>query len=140
MKNETDGLNKAIILLQEKHIKELELLKEDLLIPYESEKPKKFITGTFREVSSSTSMKNSIIGFAIGIGTGFILKKLWVGKSSSGIKRLFGSLLHFAVANVVSNRADGIISTGGNLLDSLFKRRKRLKKEVHHNGEDLPAS
>lgn len=139
MKNETDELNKAIIELQEKRIQQLESLKEDLITPYDSVDPKKLYTGTFKEVSSSSSrIKNSIIGFAIGVGTGFLMKKLWIGKSKSGIKRLLGTFIHFAVANVVSNRAGGIISTGENLLDGLFKRKKRSKNRIPHNGEDLP--
>lgn len=140
MKNETDELNKAIIELQEKRIEQLESLREDLIKPYDNGESKKIITGTFKEVSSSSGIKNSVIGFAIGVGTGFLMKKLWVGKSNSGIKRLLGTVMHFAVANVVSNHADGIISTGENLLNGLFKRKKISKKEIYQNGEDLPLS
>ena len=134
MKNETDALNEAIIALQEKRAKELALLKEQLYTTYESLKPINLIKSTFREVSSSPEINNNILGNAIGIGTGFISKKLWMGSSHNPVKRIFGTLIQFAVASVVSKYSDGIKNAGVNLLQRFLKHRKESKEEFHNNG------
>ena len=123
MKNETDALNEAIIALKEKRAKELALLKEQLHTTYESLKPINLIKSTFREVSSSPEIKNHILGNAIGIGTGFIFKKLWMGNSHNPVKRIFGTLIQFAVANVVSIYSNGIKNAGANLLQRYSKHK-----------------
>ena len=61
IKNETDSLNEAIILLEGKRAKELELLKELFNSGYESLKPINLIKSTFKEVSSSPEIKNNIL-------------------------------------------------------------------------------
>jgi len=124
MKDETAELNKTIIELQEKRIEDLELQQEDLHSPFESDGSNKVFEGTFREVSTSTGIRNNVLGFAIGIGTGYLIKKLWIGKSKNTVVRLFGTLIHFAVANAVANRADSILSSAGSIRNRVLKNRK----------------
>ena len=141
IKNETDSLNEAIILLEGKRAKELELLKELFNSGYESLKPINLIKSTFKEVSSSPEIKNNIFGYAIGITAGFLSRKLWVGSSHSPVKRVFGTILQFAIANVVSKHSDRIKSTGDNLLQRFLKNRRESKIELQHNGNaKLPFS
>ena len=125
MKNESDELNKAIIALQEKRINELESFQEHLLVSQDGVDPNHIskIT-TIKEVNPSSGIKNDVLGFVIGVGSGFVFKKLFVGKSKHPIKRMLGTAIHFAMANVVSRHSDGIITAGENLLNRIFKRRK----------------
>lgn len=134
MKNETDALNEAIIALKEKRANELVLLKEQLHTTYESLNPINLIKNTFRDVSSSPEIKNNIIGNAISIGTGFISKKLWMGSSHNPVKRIFGTLIQFAVASVVSKYSDGIKNTGVSLLQRYLKHKKESKEQFHNIG------
>ena len=115
MKNETDALNDAIIALKEKRAKDLVFLKEQL-------QPGNLIKSTFREVSSSNVIKNKILGPAIGLGTGFIFKKLWMGNSHNPVKRIFGTLIQFTFASVVSIYSGGIKNAGVNLLQRHQKK------------------
>ena len=105
MKNETEALSEKIIELQEKRTRKLGLLKGQLHATYESLKPINLIKSTLKEVSSSPEIKSSIFGNVIGFGTGFLTKKLWVGHSHNPIKKLFGTLIQFAISNVVSKQA-----------------------------------
>ncbi len=132
MKNETDALNELIILLQEKRAAELLLFKEQLHTTYESLKPINLVKNTFHEMTSSTEIKNEIISNAIGIGTGFISKKLLIGSSHNPIKRVVGTLLQFAVANLVSKHSEGIKSVGSNLIQRLLKSGQEPKQELHN--------
>lgn len=133
MENETDRLDNTIMVLEEKRTRELELLKEHLDVTYESLKPVSFIKRAFKEVSSSPDMKNHVFGNVIGLGTGFLFKKLWVGKSHNPIKILIGTVAQFAVANVVSKYADNIKCLGKGLLYHYFKNREESKKAYLKN-------
>lgn len=79
-KNETDALNEAISLLENKQAHELKLLKEQFQVAYESLKPINIIKSTFREVTSSPEIKNNIVNNAIGLTTGYLSRKVLVGQ------------------------------------------------------------
>ena len=123
MKNETDALDEAILVLQEKRAHELGVLKEHLQETYTSFRPINLIKSTLKEISASPEIKSDMISNAIGIGTGLVAKRLLVGSSHNPVKRLLGTVLHFAIANVVAKHTGDIKSTGRNLLQRLFKRR-----------------
>ena len=105
--NETEALNQAIIKLNHKRVYELQLLKEQFQIAYESLKPINIIKNTFQEVASSPTVKKSILNTAMGIGAGFLSKKFLIGNSHNPIKKLFGTFLEFAVARAVTNLKGG---------------------------------
>jgi hypothetical protein len=122
-RNETDYLNELIILEEKRHTYEWKLLKDQFHVAYESVKPVNLIKSVFHEVTASPEIKNDLVSNAIGLGTGFISKKLLVGSSHSPVKRVFGTLLQFAIANVVSKHSDAIKSIGGTLFNFLKKNK-----------------
>jgi hypothetical protein len=136
-KNETDALNETITLLENKRAEELKLLKEQLHVVQDNLKPINLLKSTFHEITSSPEIKNNIVSNTIGITTGYLTKKVLFGASHNPIKKLFGTLLQFAIANIVSKHSDGIKSAGENLLHRFLKHRKEAKKEFHKNGNDL---
>ena len=137
MQNETTMLKEAIMVLQEKREIELMLLKEEFCSTYESLKPINLIKSTFGKISSSPDLKSNILGGAFGIGTGILSKKLLFGRSSNPIKVFFGTVIQFAIANVVSKNADDIKSTGQNLLYRFLNHRKESKKEKGNRNNEL---
>lgn len=138
MKNETEALNEAIIALKEKRTKDLVLLKEQLLTAYESLKPINLIKSTFQEATSSSEIKSNIIGSAIGIGTGFISKKLWMGSSHNPVKRIFGTLIQFAVTSVATIYSGGIKNAGVNLFQRYLNTNKESKEEFNKIDNSKP--
>lgn len=133
-KNETDTLNQTIISLQNKQAQELKSLKEQFHLTYESLKPINLIKNTIAQVTESPEIKNNLVNNAIGLTTGYLSKKVLFGASHNPIKKVLGTLLQFAIANVVSKHSDTIKSTGENLLHRFLKYRKETKLEFHHNG------
>lgn len=130
--NETESLNIAIVLLQDKRKRELELLKEQFHDTYESLRPINLIKNAFNEVSSP-NVQGSLVDNAIGLGTGYLSKKIVVGRSRNPLRKLMGTLLQFAITNVVSKNADGIKSTGIHLAQSFLKHRKKQKQQANSN-------
>lgn len=130
MKNETDALNVRIRVLEEKRTKELRALQEQFQITKESLKPLNLIKSTISEISSSSEIKSNVLGSAIGIGTGFLSKKLLIGNSHNPIKNLFGTIVQFAIGNVVSKNANEIKSKVRSFIYFFRKRRRESKIEA----------
>ena len=123
-KNETDSLNELILVMEKKHANDLELFKDQFHIAYNSLRPINLIKGVLHDVTASPEIKNDIVSNAIGLGAGFLSKKILVGNSHHPFKRVLGTLLQFGVANLVSKKTPNLKAIGGSLLKSLFKKSK----------------
>lgn len=120
--NKTDALNEAIVILEKKQALELRELTEQFKITYESLKPVNLIKNTLSEVTKAPDIKNNFINNAIGLATGFLSSRFLLGSSRNPIKRTLGTILQYAVANVVSKHSGGIKSTAGSLLSRIFSK------------------
>ena len=123
-KNATDTLNEMIIIQKMIYDNDLELLKNQFDVAYESIKPINLIKNLFQEITASPEIKNNVLSNIIGLGTGFISKKLLLGFTHNPIKRVLGTLLEFAVANVASKHSDGIKAITGKLFNRFFNKNK----------------
>lgn len=107
-KNETAELNEFIITLKKKRAFELDLVKNQLHEVCESLTPSNLIKEVFHEVTHSPEIKNTLTDNAIGLGTGFLFKKLFVGNSDNFGKKIAGTFIQFGVANIVAKHLDEI--------------------------------
>lgn len=123
MKQVTDTLKESIALTQYKQAQELKLLKEQFYFTLESLKPVNLIKSAFHKVTSSPDIKGNLVNDAIGLTTGYLSKKVLVGTTRNPIKKLFGVLLQFAIAQVVAKHSDTIKSVGITLLQKVLKNR-----------------
>lgn len=121
-RNETDALNELILAEEIKYANDLEQLKDQFYVAYESIKPINLVKNLFREATASPEIKNDVISNAIGLGTGFISKKLLLGSSHNPIKKVLGTVFEFAVANMVTKHSDNIKFIGGKLFKHFFKK------------------
>ncbi len=121
--NETDSLNELIILQQHQYDVDLQLLKEQLHIAYESVKPVNLIKNLVHDVTASPEIKEDILGNIMGLATGFISKKLMVSKDSGIIKNLFGTVAQFVIGNVVSKHSIDIKAIGTALYNNFFNKK-----------------
>lgn len=120
------GLKDAILLLEtDKRVKEM-LLKEQFRLTYETIKPFNLIKHTLKDISSSPYLIDNILGTTVGIATGFLSNKLFVGASVNIIRKIVGSALQFGVTNVVAKHPDSVKSLGQTLL-KFFHRKKDTK-------------
>lgn len=121
-KNETETLNEMILAEELKYANDLALLKNQFNLAYESVKPINLVKNLFHEVTASPEIKSDLISNLIGFGTGFLSKKLLLGSSHNPIKKVFGTLFEFGIANVVSKHTDNIKLIGGNLWKYFLKK------------------
>jgi hypothetical protein len=124
----TAALKEAIQLLEIDQEIKGQLLKEQLYITYESLKPLNLLKHTLKEISSSPYLIDNISGSAMGLLSGFLSKKIFVGASGNIIRKLIGSVLQFGITNVVAQNSDVIRSIGQALFHH-FIRKKELNSE-----------
>src|SRR5688572_15313779 len=103
MKN-TEAVNalKALIELTEAELKtEGEQLKAQFHLTYASLKPVNILKGILKDMFATPDLKSDVVNAAIGITTGFVAKKVLVGKSHNPLTKLAGVLVEMAVASNV---------------------------------------
>ena len=116
-------LKDAIKLLEAEQEIKAQLLKEQLYLTYESLKPVNLIMHTLKEISSSPYLIDNISGTAMGLLSGFLSRKIFVGTSGNLIRKLVGSILQFGVTNVVAQNSDVIKSVGQTVLHHFFRKK-----------------
>jgi|SRR5664280_46060 hypothetical protein len=119
------GLKDAIQLLEVEQAIKGQLLKEQFYTTYESLKPVNIIKHTLKEISSSPYLLDNIPGTAMGLLSGFLSKKIFVGASGNLIRKLLGSILQLGVTNVVAHNSDIIKSVGQAVLQHFFRKKNQ---------------
>ena len=99
-----ESLKEQIKLLEIRQAVEGKLVKEQLIITYENLKPSSILKNVVKEFYSSETLKDELISTAISIASGFITKKLVVGKSNNQIIKLVGLAVQFGITTFVSKK------------------------------------
>jgi hypothetical protein len=120
------GLKNAIQQLEIEQSIKGQRLKEQFLITYESLKPVNILRNTLREAFSSTSLTDSFSGTAFGAASGFLIKKLFVGRSGSALKKLLGAVVQFGVSKIISQNSEYIKAAGKSLFQNLFRKKRSI--------------
>jgi len=134
---ELRALTESIYRLQIRRSEELALLRDQFHITYDSLRPINLIKHTLKEVSSSTEIKEGLLNDVIGLATGYLTKAILVGSSANPVKKIFGTLLQFAVATLVTRNSDSIKSVGKVVLNKLFKTRNEEDQNFPEHGNGI---
>lgn len=116
------SLKDAIELLEAEQEIKGQLFKEQLFITYESLKPLNLLKHSLKELSSSPYLIENISGSAMGLVSGFLSKKLFVGASGNLIRKLIGSILQFGITNIVAQNSNVITSVGQAIFHHFFRK------------------
>jgi hypothetical protein len=99
-------------------------LKEQFYIVYESLKPLNLLLRTLKDVSSSPNLIDNVLGTTIGLASGYLSKKIFIGSSGNLIRKLIGSALQIGVTDAVRQHPDSIKSLGQFILRHLFRKKE----------------
>jgi len=130
------SLLEAIEKLEERQRKEILAIKTDMRDAYESLKPANVLRTLVSELFHSPEIRKDLFQSGIGVGAGYLARRLVIGKSHNPFKRLMGYLVQVGVTNIVNSNEEEIESKGKNLIQRLIKRYHH-KDEV---AEDEPGS
>lgn len=122
------GLKNAILLLETDQAIQSQLLKEQLHLTYESFKPLNLIKSTLKDVASSPYLLDNILSTAVGLATGFLSKKIFIGSSGNLFRKLMGSFLQVGVTTSVAHHPDAIKSLG-QLIFQYFSNKRKMNSE-----------
>ena len=122
--------NQIRFLENEQVIKE-QLLKEQLHYLYKSLNPLNLLLSTIKDFSSSPNMLENMLGTVVGMASGYLSKKIVIGRSANIFRKLIGSVLQLGVTNVVAQHPDSIESIGQFILHKIFSKKetKSLQSE-----------
>jgi hypothetical protein len=104
--NSTETLGQMISLLEQKQAIEAQSLRRQYRVAYESVKPLNLVKSALDNVISSPDLKHNILNTVVGLTSGYISKKLLMGSSKNPFKRILGTVLQFAVTNIVAKQSD----------------------------------
>lgn len=117
------GLKNAIQLLEVEQTIKGQLLKEQFHLTYESLKPVNLLKNTLFDIASSPNLIDNIIGNVIGLATGYLSKKIFIGASGNIFRKLFGSVLQSGVSSFVTKNPEAIRSVGQFILQLIFRKK-----------------
>jgi len=120
----TIALKKAIQELEiERNFEGLQL-KEDFQYAFRRLNPFNIFKGSLDKAASTPLMLENIIGTTLGLATGFLTKKIIIGKSGNKLRVLAGSVIQYVVLNLIAQRSDAIKSIGLYLVQSLLRKKE----------------
>jgi hypothetical protein len=106
-----------------------ELVKEHFHQVYESLSPMNIVKNSFKNFFAGPGLKGSIIDTAIGVTTGFVARKAYVGRSHNPLKKLAGMAVEALVARTASKHADTIKTVGSYLLKNIFGKKEQRTEQ-----------
>jgi hypothetical protein len=119
-----EGLRNAIQLLEAEQNIKGELLKKQVMITYESLRPVNLLKNTLKDLFSTSFRDENISGIAAGITGGYLLKKLFVGRSGNPFKRLLGSIIQFGLTNIIAQNSQVIRSFAEGVFRMFSEKKK----------------
>jgi hypothetical protein len=121
----TAGLKDAIQLLETEHGIKGQVLRDQFHLTVESLKPLTILKKALYDISTAPNLVDNIMGTAMGIASGFLTNKIFVGSSGGLIRNLLGSVLQFGVSNAVADHPDTIKSYGQMILQYFLRKREK---------------
>ena len=123
--HKAEELKNAILELEAKKIVTEEALKRQFHETVETFKPSNILKNTVSEVSASPQFKNNLLNLALGLGAGYVTKKIATGKKAGLLAKTFGTALQFGVASLIAKNKANEENVGhkkGGLLKRIFSR------------------
>ncbi len=128
-----DSLKESIRLLELRQTEEGKILKEQLLVTYESLKPVNLLKSAIKEISGYTEIKKGFFESVIPVLFAFFTRKMFVRPRSSLFRTLLGTILQFGVTSLVARNADSI----RDFINQQFDRARQLMEEkIYSSGKE----
>jgi len=124
-----ESLKEQIKLLEIRQAVEGTLVKEQLIITYESLKPSNILKNVVKEFYSSETLKDELISTAISVASGFITKKIVVGKSNNQVLKLVGLAIQLGMTTLISSKFEAFKDAAVQFIDR-FMAEKLEKEEI----------
>ena len=119
-----EELEKSIQLLEMEQAIKGQLLKEQFLYTYDRFRLINLLKNSLRQTISSPTVMTDIVGTALGLASGYISKKIFIGTSGNAFRKLIGSVLQLGVISFVSQNSSGIKALGRYMFQQILRKRE----------------
>lgn len=123
-----ESLQEAIKVLEIKQAEEGLLVKEQLLDTYENLKPLNILRNIVNEFYSTDKYKQDFVEIVAGMTTGFITKKMVIGKSKNPFLKILGLAIQFGITTLFSKKYNELKNSAIQFISS-FLQEKQVKTE-----------
>jgi hypothetical protein len=123
------GLKDAIQALETEQKEKGRLLKDQLLLTYESLKPVNILKHTLNELFSTSQLIENLSGTSLGILIGYLIRKLFIRESRSKFRKIIASVFQLGISKLVEQKAEYIRAVGNVILQHLFRKAERTHQE-----------
>jgi len=123
-----ESLKEAIKALEVKQANDRILLKEQMLVTYESLKPSNILKNIFKDFASNENLKNEFVNTAVAVTTGFITKKVIIGKSNNLALKLVGLAFQFGITSLVSKNYDVIKDVFNQFINRILGEKEEIEE------------
>ena len=124
-----DGLKNAIQILEVEQADKLQRLKEQSLLSIEILKPVNILKSAFKDIISSPLLLDNMVDTGLGLATGFLTKRIFIGSSVNILRKLVGSVLQLGVTSVATQNSDFIRSFGRFAFHKIFNKKALNSKK-----------
>ena len=122
-------LHSAIVALEADRDAKWQDLKDQAAYTVESLKPANLLKMVAQDFGSMPFLMNDIIGTVVGLASGFVSRKVFVGSSKNIFRNLIGSVLQFGVTWLIAKNSAAIKSFGQSVIRLLFAGSEEESKE-----------
>jgi len=91
--------------------------------------PAAFVRSAILEVRESLSMKHDLLKVVLGLGAGYLSKKLIAPKTASLPKKILGNILQYGIAAFVASDSTNDASVKQNLIAKVRDFANKLRKK-----------
>jgi hypothetical protein len=120
-----DDLKEVIADLEKKKEVEEAAMKSEFHATYETYKPANILKNTLSEVSASPKFRHNLLNVALGLGAGYLSRRLMVGRQAGLLKRVIGTAVQFGVTSLIAKKgSDDDVTSKKGILKRIFSRPK----------------
>jgi hypothetical protein len=125
--NSKKDLEKAIYALAQLQSAQGELLKAQFERSIESLKPVNIIKNSFNNMVKSPDLLKNIISTSVGLTSGYVSNKIFVGNSRNIIRKFIGGIIQVGVTTLVSSNPEAVKRVGHKIIGTIFHRGSQKK-------------
>ncbi len=103
-KDETAALKQTIALLKIREEQELQSLKEQFNLSFESLKPVNLIRHSLKQVIATPGFKSTLVKASVGLATGYLSNKVLFSAAQRPVKKVLGIILELGIAGLITKR------------------------------------
>jgi hypothetical protein len=122
------GLQDAIQELEINKAYKGRQLKEQACLTLALFRPGTLLKNTLSELASTPDLMDTVLSTAIGLGTGYISKKIVTGNSGNIFRKFLGSVLQLGITTVISQHPKAVKSLGRYIIQHTVNKNSGILK------------